>query len=76
MINTTLIYVQLLEEGTDTVQGTQAVIIGNGLYKLLPTSNYDPEDTIWEFLPGTVVKCKPWKTADGEPILLAVEKVE
>lgn len=75
MSTTIKIYVQLLEEGTDTARATTAVVLGNGLYKLLPTSNYDPEDEVWEFLPGSVVKCNLVKDADGEEIMLAVRKV-
>lgn len=70
------IYVTLLEEGTDTIRATEALDLGNGLYKLLPTENYDPEDEMWEFLPGTIVKIKKAKAFHGEDILLATEKVD
>jgi hypothetical protein len=56
--NTIEIYVQLLEEGTPTARPTQALDLGNGLYKVLPTPKYNPENEIWEFPPGSVVKCK------------------
>lgn len=69
------VYVVLLEEGTDTIRGTQAIDLGNGLFKLLPTPWYDPEDEIWEFLPGSVVRIKDWEDAHGNPLLLAYEKV-
>lgn len=72
---TETIFVQLLEEGTDTARGTQAVRLGDGLFKLLPTDNYDPEDEIWEFLPGSIVKCKATTDDKGNGILLAVEQV-
>ncbi len=68
------IYVQLLEEGTPTIRGTNAISLGNGMYKILPTPDYDPEDEIWEFLPGTTVRCEGRKNL-GEDILFAVEKV-
>lgn len=55
--NTVEIFVTLLDEGTDTIRGTQAIDLGKGLYKLLPTKNYDPESETWEFLPGSVVRC-------------------
>ena len=73
---TVRVYVVLLEEGTDTIRPTQAVDLGNGTYRLLPTPNYDPEDEIWEFPPGTVVRIKPWEDAYGNPLMLAFEKVE
>jgi len=69
------VYVVLLEEGTDTIRGTQAVDLGDGLYKLLPTPWYDPEDEIWEFLPGSVVRAKQSKDFHGHDILVAYEQV-
>ena len=72
---TVKIYIQVLEEGTDTARGTQAVDLGGGVYKILPTPNYDPEDEIWEFLPGSFVKCIVTTDDKGNDILLAVEQV-
>jgi hypothetical protein len=73
---TTMIYIQLFEEGTDTWRGTQAIELGDGLFKILPTDNYDPEDEVWEFLPGSIVKCVTTKDDKGNDILLAVEQAE
>lgn len=70
------VYVTLLEEGTDTIRATDAINLGNDLYKLMPTDNYDPADEIWEFLPDSVVRVKESKDFHGRPILLAYEKVE
>lgn len=72
----TTVYVELLEEGTDTLRGTDAIDFGNGLYKLLPTPNYDPEDEIWAFLPHSVVKAKMVTGYKGEQMLVAYEKAE
>lgn len=69
------VYVTLLEEGTDTIRATDAIDLGNGLFKLLPTHNYDPEDEIWEFLPGSIVKIKTHLDFHKRPVLLAYEKV-
>ena len=71
MVATVEIYVVLLEEGTDTIRGTQAIPLGNDLYKLLPTPHYDPEDEIWEFLPGTVVRGVVTQTKFIGPVLMA-----
>ena len=76
MASPPVIYVSLLEEGTATMRPTEAIIVGEGLYKLLPTKDYDPEDEIWEFLPGTVVRCKEVKSAYKGFVLLAYEAVE
>jgi len=68
------IYVQLLEEGTPTARPTQAIPLGNGRYKILPTPNYDPEDEIWEFLPGEIVRCEIDKDNWIKELFLAVER--
>lgn len=70
------IYIYLLEEGTDTIRPTQALDLGDGTYKLLPTENYDPEDEIWEFLPGTIVRCKVTNDYTAKGVLLACEQVK
>ncbi len=71
MVDTVKIYVVLLEEGTDTIRGTQAIPLGSGLYKLLPTPDYDPEDEVWEFLPGTVVRGVMVQNKVAGPLLKA-----
>ncbi|CAN0440292.1 unnamed protein product [Phaeothamnion confervicola] len=68
------IYIMLLGDEEGTLRPTQAITLSNGLYKILPTSNYDPEDEIWEFLPGSIVKCEK-RTYRGNDYLLAVEKI-
>lgn len=74
MTETVMIYVQLLDEGTPTIQGTEAISLGNEKYKVLPTPDYDPDVETWEFLPGSIVRCEARKNF-GEDILYAVEKV-
>ena len=74
MDNKQTIYIRVLEEETPTLCRTQGVNVGNGLYKVLPTSNYDPEDEIWEFPPGSIVRCE--LVDDGEEeFLLAIQEV-
>jgi len=68
------VYVVLLEEGADTIRATQAVDLGNGLARLLPTPWYDAEDEVWEFKPDTVIKYKDANDYKGNPILLAYEQ--
>jgi hypothetical protein len=74
-MNTTEIkvYVPLLEEGHPTVRGTQAITLGNGHYRLLPTPNYNPEDEVWEFLPGSIVRCEK-RVLQGKEYLVAIAK--
>jgi hypothetical protein len=66
------IYVILLDEGTDTIRPTKAEVLPNGLYKLLPTPNYDPEDEHWEFPPGSIVK-GIWRESEDIKLLLAIK---
>lgn len=56
---TVALYVRLLNEGTDVFRPTQAIDMGNGLFKILATPDYDPDDEEWEFLPGTTVRSEP-----------------
>ena len=73
--NTARVYIELLEEGTDTIRPTRAVTLGERRYALLPTPGYDPENETWAFLPGAVVKAEEKRLEDGTQILLAVEQV-
>ena len=52
------IYIQLLDEGTIVYRPTQGEEISEGIYRVLPTANYDPEDEKWKFLPRTIVRCE------------------
>jgi hypothetical protein len=62
------IYVRLLDEGTDVSRPTKGIVLGGGLFKLLPTDNYDPDDERWEFLPRSIVRAN--EVFDGDRIYL------
>jgi hypothetical protein len=66
------IYVRLLEEGTDVSRPTQALDLGNGLFKLEATWDYDPEAETWEFVPGSEVSGEVRSSESGQ-FLLAVK---
>jgi hypothetical protein len=68
------IYVRLLDEGTEVARPTDALPLGDGLFRVLPTPDYDPQDETWEFPPGSLVRCKKeqWPHGQGEG-WLAVE---
>jgi len=72
---TVKVYVNLLEEGVPTLRPTQAVPLGNDIYKLLPAIDYDPNDEIWEFLPNSIVRCELKKTFRHGLMPVAVEKI-
>ena len=67
------IYINLPEDGA--ARPTQATEIRNGVFRVLPTPDYDPADEVWEFVPGTFVRCET-RDFRGKKYLLAVEKVE
>lgn len=73
MNKTIQVYVSLLEEGTPTIRPTLAEELGNNLYKLLPTPDYDSEDEVWEFVPGSIVKVISILTDKGKSVFLATE---
>ena len=70
MAETVEIYIRLLDEGTECSRPTQ-LDLGNGLFKVLATSSYDPADEVWEFPPDSVVR-SAIRQSDGKKFLLAV----
>lgn len=68
------IYVQLLEEGTQVYKSVPALPIGDEVYQLQGHELYDPEDEVWEFTPGTLVKTE-LKDLTAGPVLVAVGKL-
>jgi hypothetical protein len=68
----TQIYVRLLNEGTEVSRPTLALDLGNGLFKLLATSDYDPDDETWEFPPNSLVRVEKRIEPTGE-YLIAVK---
>jgi hypothetical protein len=67
--STVEIHVRLLEEGTECSRPTQGIALGNGLFELLPTNDYDAGDERWEFLPGSIVRAKEIRGVDGVYLL-------
>ena len=70
-IEMTMIYIRLCDEGTEVFRPTSAEQLQSGFFKVLPTSNYDPRDVTWEFVPGSLVECEKRKLQGGE-VLVAV----
>jgi hypothetical protein len=68
----TTIYIRLLDEGTEVFRPTSAEPLGQGVFKVLPTSNYNPQDEKWEFPPGSLVECEKRKL-EGDEALVAVK---
>lgn len=64
------VYVQLLLEGVDVWRPVEAKDLGGSLYRLVGAK---PEDEIWTFAVGDVVKCEDRRLNDGT-CLVAYEK--
>jgi hypothetical protein len=71
MAETVEIHIRLLDEGTECSRPTQALDLGNGLFKVLPTPHYNPTDEVWEFPPDSIVRSKV-RQSDGKEFLVAV----
>jgi hypothetical protein len=69
MIRKVEIYIRLLREGTECSRPVQALDLGNGLFRVLSLSNYDPEDEAWEFPPDSIVRAEV-KRSEGIEYLL------
>src|SRR5256885_16493249 len=41
-------------------------VLGNGLYRVLPAQHYDPKDEVWEFIPGSTVRCETRHNNSGD----------
>jgi antitoxin component of MazEF toxin-antitoxin module len=65
------ILVQLINEGTIVFRPTTAKQLEEGLFRLLSTSDYDPKNEEWEFLPNSIVTGQ-LQTRDGQEVLVAV----
>jgi hypothetical protein len=64
------IYIPLIHEGTPVVRPTQGVPMGGNVFLVRATADYDPNDEIWEFMPGSTVNCF-LERHEGDDILVA-----
>jgi hypothetical protein len=70
-----MVYVRLLDEGTDVWRPVRASVLPDGTFRLLEPDGYDPKTEKWEFPPSTKVRCVTRKFADGDEGLVAVSRV-
>ncbi len=66
---TETIYIPLLDEGTDVARPTQGVSMGAGIFRVLPTPDYNSESETWEFPPGCTVICGKREISVGEVLM-------
>ena len=69
-MSTTTVYVELLDEGVPVWRPVEAEHLGNDRYRL---TGVRPEDEIWPFAVGDVVKCEMRRLSGGSA-LVAYEK--
>jgi hypothetical protein len=66
------VYIPLLNEGTTVSRPTMAEVLGDNIYRVLATPDYDPELETWEYPPGSIVRCRKGAWKEHE-ILIASE---
>src|ERR1700730_6013480 len=69
-----VVYVRLLDEGTDVWRPARATALPDGSFRLLEPDGYDPNAERWEFPPLTKVRCVTRKFTDGDEGLVAVAR--
>lgn len=72
----TLIYVRLLNEGTDVWRPARATPMAEGSFVVAKPDDYDTEEESWEFPPHARVRCARRRFADGEEALVAISMAE
>src|SRR5437899_12419534 len=71
-----VVYVRLLDEGTDVWRPVRATALPDGTFRLLEPNGYDPKAETWEFPPLMKVRCVKRKFTDGGEDLVAVSGAE
>src|SRR6266436_9621396 len=69
-----VVYVRLLDEGTEVWRPVRATALPDGTFRLLEPDGYDPNAETWEFPPSTKVRCVTRKFTDGDEGLVAVAR--
>ena len=69
-----VVYVRLLDEGTDVWRPVRATPLADGTFRLLEPDGYDPNAETWEFPRSTKVRCVTRKFTDGDEGLVAVAR--
>lgn len=73
-MNKSVIYIPLIDEGTEVWRPTMGEEITDMTFLVLPTPTYDPENEHWAYPPGTLVRCA-YKIMSGINVLVAVENI-
>lgn len=62
------IYVYLLNEGTDVWRPVEAEHLGEDRYQIVSV-NSDPDDELWQFPSGAVVRCRQQRLSGGDRLV-------
>ena len=68
----TVVYVRLLDEGTEVWRPAPAIRHTDGSFTITEPNNYDPEVETWEFPPRSRVRCVKKSLSGGSTSLIAV----
>lgn len=66
------IYVRLLDEGVDVYRPVAATKLSENIYEMSGLDIYNPDDEVWEFLPGSRVIVRE-QLLSGERSLVAIK---
>ena len=69
-----VLYIPLLNEGTDVLRPTTGVLLGADIVQVLATPDYDPAIEEWAFAPGSKVRCLP-EVRGGREVLVARQRM-
>ena len=69
-----MIYVKLLNEGTEVFRPDSAIKISDSIYEIRFLKKYDSEDEKWEFIPGSRVIVEE-KFLEGQAVLVATKNI-
>ena len=60
----TEVFMPLLDEGTDVWRPVRAQHVADDVYRIIGDAP-DPDDEVWQFVPGTLVRCREQKLSRG-----------
>ena len=72
--NEIVLYIPLLNEGTDVLRPTTGIVLQPGVARVVATCDYDPDSEEWEFPPGSTVRCVR-EAREGRQILVARQRI-
>ena len=70
-MSTITIYIELLNEATECWRPVQSEHLGGDLYRIV---DKPPDDEVWPFATGEIVKCEPRDLQFGGRELVAYER--